>query len=144
MQRLTLIRFDYNSGDGTIGRLGSWSTIEDDWLDNKPNVSCIPTGGYVCKRGFFHKGGYETFEITDVPDRSRILFHIANTEEDVQGCIGLGLTFGTLHKKDEDTGGWRHKISVTSSRIAFNKFMQEMEDVDEFVLNIIDFEDLTQ
>ena len=142
MQRLTLIRFDYNSGDGTIGRLGSWSTIEDDWLENKQNISCIPTGEYVCKRDFFHKGGYETFEITDVPGRSRILFHIANTEEDVVGCIGLGLTFGTLQKKDEDTGNWRYKISIMSSKIAFNQFMNKMAGVDEFVLNIMDFEDL--
>lgn len=131
----TLTRFE--SGDqGQFGRLLKWVTMEEEWLDNQRNKSSIPPGAYVCKRSWFYRGGYATFEITGVPGRSRIVFHIANTEEDVEGCVGLGLRMGTLLRTDEETNERRHKLAVLSSRAAFSEFMQHFEGIDEWVLII--------
>lgn len=139
---ITLVRNELSS-DGTFGtmtfpRMKMLYTVEDDWLDNRPNVSCIPVGHYKLHRTVYHKHGYETFEVMDVPGRSRILIHPANTEEDVQGCIGVGLRIGKLFiKKDEDTGESHFKRAVLESRIAFNIFMDIMSGIDEADLHIV-------
>ncbi len=133
-----LIRFIPNgmTADGTFGRFRQWATMEDDWLDNRPRVSCIPPDRYLCVRSFYHKGGYECFEITEVPGRSLIKIHAANVEEHVEGCVGLGLKVGQLVVKDEDTGVRRSKIAVLSSRKAHAEFMAEFKGVDKFWLTI--------
>lgn len=140
MRHHRLVRFDTRSGDGTIGRFEQWVTIEEDDRDNRPNISSIPTGAYVCERTMYNRGGYETFEVTGVPDRSEIKFHVANTEEDVQGCIGLGLRLGVLEEDDEDLNVRRHKLAVLSSRDAFNQFMRFFDGVDRWVLVVEDYQ----
>lgn len=137
MRREKLVRFETRSPDGTFGRFLGFATIEDDDRHNAPNVSCIPTGLYVCRRTMYHRGGYETFEVTGVPDRSRILFHIANTEEDVAGCIGLGLYLGTLERLDEDTGVRHWKLAAKYSREAFEAFMDEFDGIDAWELEVV-------
>ncbi|MBY6105010.1 hypothetical protein KUW19_00775 [Ferrimonas balearica] len=81
-------------------------SVERPWLNNKPNVSCIPAGRYELVRHRSAKFGdcyalrnkqlgvgiYEGL-------RTHILIHAANTPSHVQGCIGLGYEPGTL--KDE-------------------------------------------
>lgn len=64
-------------------------TLEDEWLDNASNKSCIPYGHYICTPWKSHKFG-DTWIINDVPDRSAILFHAGNTIKDTQGCILVG------------------------------------------------------
>lgn len=81
----------------TIGRLHipfedtqkTFATIERPWLDNKPNVSCIPEGVYNCEpfSGNRFKG---VWILNDVPDRTYILIHAGNYAKDVQGCIAVG------------------------------------------------------
>lgn len=132
MKSVTLTRFDSNP-DGVFGRLGAWVTIEREDLENRVNVSCIPTGSYVCRRGMFNRGGYETFLITDVPGRSLICFHKANTKKDLRGCIGLGMRWGVLEVK-----GWP-KLAALSSGDAFEAFMESWKGVDEFILHIVDY-----
>lgn len=131
---LTLTRTERNE-DGTFGKLYtpgiSLYTMEDDWIDNKPIISCIPAGIYILRRTIYHKHNIETFEVTGVPGRSRILIHPANTEEDVEGCIGVGMRMGTLLRKDEDTGQMHLKTAVVASQEAFRRFMLVMLDVDE-------------
>jgi hypothetical protein len=134
------------SGDGTFGRLYvstgaselKLCTVEDDWLDNRPSLSCIPAGYYTLRRTIYRKHGYETFEVTKVPGRSRILIHPANTEQDVEGCIGVGLRFGRLVvARDEDTGEPKvEKSAVVSSREAFRRFMEAMAWHDEAALTV--------
>ncbi len=53
----------------------------------------IPPGRYRCVRTTFHRGGYESFEITGVVGHSRLVFHIANEEGELDGCVGVGLRF---------------------------------------------------
>ena len=79
--------------DEAGSRVARLPTAEDDWLDNAARVSCIPAGSYVTRRVTSPKFG-ETFEVTGVPGRANILFHHGNTEEDTEGCILLGSSFG--------------------------------------------------
>ena len=138
----TLTRFvgtqDNPNPSGTFGCLGPWVTVEEEWKDNRPRISCIPTGSYVCERTVFHRGGYATFEVTDVEGRTLIKFHVANTEEDLLGCIGLGMGLGVLQVTDEDSGVRVHKLAALSSRTAFDAWMATMEGVDEFILDVVD------
>lgn len=92
MIEVHLDRFCYHP-NGTLGVIDyedeRFWTIERPWLDNKPNVSCIPTGIYEMGWRVSPRFG-ETWHVKDVPDRTHILIHVANYSKDVQGCIGLG------------------------------------------------------
>ena len=145
--KATVTRLE-NTEDGVLGELRLFDhlghevlhlhTLEDDWKDNQPSISCIPAGKYICKRDVWHKKGVVVFQITDVPGRDRILIHYGNTEENVKGCIVVGLSTGTLNVKDEDTPGTpqRTKRAVLQSRPAFDKLMAALSTVDTFDLEI--------
>lgn len=139
MLTFTLTR-NKQTPDGTFGRLngpgikhdGGLFTMEDDWRDNQVGKSCIPAGTYQIKRSFLHPGspkGYECFEVMDVEGRSLIKIHIANYEEQVEGCIAPGLGLDKfLVARDEDTGeANKLKLGVTHSRVGFQKFMAALE-----------------
>jgi hypothetical protein len=122
---------------GVFGRFEKWVTVEEENLGNKANVSCIPAGlDYLCQRTTYHTGGYETFEITGVPNRTRILWHVANTEEDVEGCVGPGKSLGIVNRKDEDSGIVIPKLAVLASKDAFADFMAYFAGVDEWTLRV--------
>ena len=110
---MELIRFG-SFKDRTVGRLTyndeHFYTVEKPWADNKPNISCIPTGYYKLVRVDSPKFGENTWEIADVTGRSHILIHVANTSVDVIGCIGLGM------------GLFPQLQSVSSSRTAIENF----------------------
>lgn len=116
--------------DGTFGVLSLGGTplvftCEDDWLENAKGQSCIPAGEYILRPTIFQRHNLATWEVTGVPNRSRILVHPGNTEEDSEGCILVGTEFGKLPiAVDEDTGA-KHVIKqgVVHSREAFAKFM---------------------
>lgn len=58
----------------------------------------ILPGTYRCTRTTFYHGKpapYETYEIL-VKGHSRLLFHKAATENDLDGCVGLGSSFGAV------------------------------------------------
>lgn len=95
-------------------------------LNNAPNISCIPYGIYdvflrpssvVTRTTAKRKQSYtEGWEIANVKGRSDILFHIANRQKDILGCVAMGLRKGVL-------GG---DIAVLSSGDAFDIFMSIM------------------
>jgi hypothetical protein len=118
---IVLERFAY-APSGTFGRLYLPSgkvlfTVEDRDNNNAKGDSCIPEGEYLCVPSRYHRGNYEAYEITGVPGRSRILFHTGNTSGDVDGCVAVGV----------NTGFVGNMWAVTSSRQAFEEFMQEMK-----------------
>ncbi len=102
-------------------------TCEPEDKGNQRNISCIPPGIYECKRTKYNKGGYEVFEVTDVPDRSSILIHRGNTEDNSAGCILVAEQFETLDGK----------TAVLRSRKGFDEFMKRLEGQDSFTLQII-------
>ena len=138
MKRLVLQRL-VETRDGTFGMVEDLHTLEEEATDLKGHPR-IPAGVYLCRRSYYHKGSYETFEVTGVPGRSRILFHAMNTEEDTDGCIGLGLSLQLLRVDDEDDP--RHarvdKLALKFSRLAFDRFMERMAGVTAFQLEIRD------
>jgi hypothetical protein len=68
-------------------------TLERGWHNNATNVSCIPAGKYICKKVMKENTGVSiaksefTYQVTDVPNRTKIMMHIGNTIEDLKGCI---------------------------------------------------------
>ena len=130
MELLTLKRITYNL-EGTHGviifrREPLVVTMENPWIDNMIDYSCIPMGQYVCKR-YSSERFSDTFEITNVPERTHIVFHKGNTSKDTQGCILVGSEFGVLYEKP----------AILRSRDAFKKFMKFTREWESFLLNIV-------
>ena len=93
---------------------------------NKPNCSSIPgPQQYLCKRRMTRHG--ETFEVMDVPGRTGILFHSGNFLGNTDGCILLG----------QYTGKLRGERAVLNSGKTMERFIDNMQGVDEFLLTIV-------
>lgn len=92
-------------------------TLEPNWKHNEPFVSCIPCGTYELQAKRYNKGGYDTFEIMDVPGRDNVLIHIGNDITDTQGCPLVGSNLGWLNGK---------RWGVIQSADAFGLFKQQM------------------
>ncbi len=94
--------------------------LERPWLDNRPNVSCIPEGAYTMLLGRYNAGdagrGYPAYELLAVPGRSLIKIHAANKATEIQGCIALG----------EAVVAMAGQIAINSSRNTLNDFMASM------------------
>ena len=140
--KLTLRR-NPPTADGVFGKLfvagrGELMTMEDDERANARGVSCIPAGTYKIRRYRSPKHGYDVFMLVDVPGRNYIEIHPANTEEDVEGCIGLGLRYGVLTVEDEDAPGHpaTAKRAVLDSKAAFKRFMFWMQGINEAELTV--------
>ena len=69
-------------------------TLENPWLDNQRNISCIPEGAYDVRLRYPRESGskeYLHLLVMGVPDRSLVLVHIGNKAKDTKGCILVGL-----------------------------------------------------
>ena len=97
MINLLLIR-DTFSKDSTIGELfingeRFCDTLENPWLDNQRNISCIPAGEYPVRLRYPRESAtreYLHLLVQDVPNRDYILFHRGNFPKDTRGCILVG------------------------------------------------------
>jgi hypothetical protein len=98
MINLLLIR-DTFSKKSTIGELflngeRICDTLENPWVDNQRNISCIPEGIYPVRLRLPRESGtrdYIHLLVKEVKDRDYILIHIGNTAKDTSGCILVGL-----------------------------------------------------
>ena len=108
-------------------------TLELPWRDNAPRVSCIPCGTYPLRYDFYNRGGYACWEIYDVPGRDEIKIHIGNVELDILGCVVLGTALGWIKKRGQPKSKW----AVTSSGVAFRRFMEVMEPFSEATITIL-------
>lgn len=77
------------------------TTLENPWLNNKRNLSCIPAGEYRLEKRTNsewnpkHKrkfGMNYIVGIEGVPNREGVIVHEGNYPEDTKGCILLGTT----------------------------------------------------
>ena len=69
-------------------------TLENPWMDNKRNISCIPEGEYPVRLRLPRESGtrdYLHLLVQEVPNRDWILFHRGNTAKDTSGCILVGI-----------------------------------------------------
>lgn len=120
---------------GTFGMLRVDSvpfavTLERRWENNRPSVngipgSCIPLGKYTCKRVKSPKFG-DTFEVTGVPNRSKILFHKGNLDDDSHGCILVGEQFALV----------KNEPGIIASAAGFEEFLAIQKGVKSFQLII--------
>jgi len=98
MINLLLIR-DTFSEESTIGELfldgeRICDTLENPYINNKRNISCIPEGVYDVRLRLPRESAtrnYVHLLVQEVPDRDWILFHRGNTAKDTSGCILVGL-----------------------------------------------------
>ena len=117
---------DVTCGEITLPTGQNLYTLERPWLNNEPFVSCIPDGEYTCAR-FNSPNHGPTFQVMGVPDRTLILFHVANFVHELQGCIALG-----------DRRGVDSAIPcVWGSRLAIAQFENTLIGVDKFTLEIV-------
>jgi hypothetical protein len=130
-----LSRTDYRA-DGIFGELYDDSeefcvTLEHAYV--QPDGSYepkLPNGTYTCVRGthtleHWNKGQpFEAFEVTGVPGHTGILFHVGNKNADSDGCILIA------QKLIQTAPFW----IIQSSLVMFEKFMTEMEGINEFEL----------
>lgn len=65
-------------------------SLERGWLDNKSNISCVPTGRYPLIYEFSPRFNKELWELKNVPNRNECKFHTANYWHQLNGCIALG------------------------------------------------------
>lgn len=131
MIALELLRVGQSSR-GTFGVLRHGDvpfalTLEPPWKNNAPGESCIPAGRYECVRVRSPKFG-NTFEVTDVPGRTHVLFHKGNTIEDTEGCILVG---------EEFSGTFDHP-RIASSERGFLELLSLLDGDSIFELQITD------
>lgn len=108
-------------------------TLELPWRENKRQWSCIPEGVYKCikVKGRTLLSGEkldETYEITNVPDRDGILFHIGNAPKDTKGCVLIAQNFGVVRDEQQ---------MILNSRTGFAEWLKQMKYPENFNLEIV-------
>lgn len=92
--------------------------MERAWKNNKSNISCIPSGEYICK--FLKRsasGKYRNvWHVQNVPNRSGILIHNGNFVTHTKGCPLIGKKLGVLGRRK----------AVLGSRSGLRKFNRVM------------------
>lgn len=126
----TLTVYDEETGEEVF----KCRTLELPWKENQRNISCIPEGCYdVVPRQSPKYGSH--LHVTEVPNRSLILFHWGNYagsmnpktgRSDIRGCILLGEKFIDL-----DGDGL---ADITNSRNTMKRLMKIAPD--GFVLKV--------
>lgn len=129
MLLLTLTRHITANG-AVVGVLKGLSkplyTLENEWRDNKPMVSAIPTETYTCVPHGWEAGTKvskpKTWALKNVPGRSDVLIHIGNYTKDTKGCIlaGMGLQITQLQSMVSDSTA---AIDLMRKEIGPNGFM---------------------
>ncbi len=108
-------------------------TVERPWLNNEPDVSCIPAGEYRLKlrnsplitritKGERSQG----YEVTGVPGRSFVMIHPANLANELNGCIAPGMRLGEIDGVP----------AVLHSRQAFELIMNRLEGIECPILEV--------
>lgn len=100
-------------------------SVERNWQNNEPFVSCIPEGSYDIRVIHSHKYG-DVYclenEALDVSlqgntKRTHILIHPANWPDQLQGCIAFG----------KEIADFPQGRGVTSSKVAVRRFMKKLQ-----------------
>lgn len=99
-------------------------TLEPSWKNNNIN-SCIPDGKYRLFKYNSNKFG-QCLIIEKVKNRTGILIHRGNTQDDTTGCILLGSQVGFL----------KGRYAVLSSTATHMRFMRRLTSLNSFKLRI--------
>jgi hypothetical protein len=96
------------------------NTLERPWVNNHPNISCIPEGIYHVKRD--KEGKHKYYSVRNVEGRTAIELHTGNKVAHSAGCILVGMSF------DE-------RYNLNSSTRAMDKLLSAIGD-NGFILHI--------
>ncbi len=98
----------------------------------------LPKGQYACELGLHQLSNrpdkFFTFEVTNVPGHTGILFHKGNVNGDSIGCILLGN--GVEYDINSDIANVV-PIGLMHSAIAFAKFISVQGELQSFTLDVI-------
>ena len=127
---LLIIR-DTFTEESTIGKLyinGEvfCDTLENPYINNERNISCIPEGQYKVRLRRARESAtrdYLHLLVQDVPNRDWILFHRGNTAKDTSGCILVG--------------NGREQDIVENSRLAMDLVIKEILNLGGENINLI-------
>lgn len=93
-------------------------SLERGWVNNEPNVSCIPIGSYPVVLEYSPAFDKLLWEIKEVPGRSETKFHSASFWRNLKGCVSLG-----LRATDIDNDGYLDLTNSKDTMKAFHKVM---------------------
>ena len=121
MELKLLVQRNEGTGLQTLGNMtyGDFKckTLELPWLNNKPQISCIPYGEFSCeKKQPTAAIPYLHITILNVPNRSGIAIHKANFYTQLRGCIAVGDNQVDMNKDGQK--------DVTNSGATFKKLME--------------------
>ena len=127
---LLLIR-DTFTKESTIGKLfingeSFCDTLENPYINNERNISCIPEGQYKVRLRLPRESAtrnYLHLLVQDVPNRDFILVHIGNYPSQTQGCILVG--------------NGRQQDVVENSRLAMDLVIKEILNLGGENINLI-------
>ena len=127
---LLLIRNTFTE-ESTVGELfingeRICDTLENPWLDNQRNISCIPEGEYPVRLRTARESAtrdYLHLLVQDVPNRDFILVHRGNFPSQTQGCLLVGL-------------GTQHNV-VNNSTLAMDLLIKEILNLGGTNINLI-------
>ena len=127
---LLIIR-DTFTEKSTIGKLfingeNFCDTLENPYINNERNISCIPEGQYKVRLRLARESAtrdYLHLLVQDVPNRKWILVHIGNYPSQTQGCILVG-------------NGREHN-AVNNSRLAMDLVIKEILNLGGENINLI-------
>ena len=125
-----LLRVEENFRYGTFGFLRIDKqvfcvTLEPPDILNEQYISSIPAQQYECHKHQSPKFG-TTFEVSNVPGRTKVLFHRGNYARDTHGCILLAQHFGKI----------KENRVVLNTGATFKNFMALMSNTNVFHLTI--------
>lgn len=99
-------------------------SLERGWVDNKQNISCVPSGVYDIEYEYSNRFDRHLWELKGVKNRSECKFHSANYWHQLNGCISLGLTY-----KDINKDGYRDVTNSTNTMKAFHEVLKGLTKV---------------
>ena len=130
--RIELFRLEYEKkqvlGDCVITENGKdiflSKSLERADNNNQRNISCIPSGEYLCVLEYSNRFDCDLWEIKGVPDRSECKFHSANYWHDLNGCIALGTKY-----LDIDNDGFRDVLNSKNTMKKFHKVLEGLTEI---------------
>lgn len=98
-------------------------TIELPYVQNQTNISSIPLGEYKAKIVGGHKNLGDCIQLLNVPNRSGIFIHVANSVKEIRGCIAPNMQLTSF-------------VTGADSRIAMKKILDNIIDRENIVVKI--------
>tara|TARA_R110000744_G_scaffold60174_1_gene124848 strand:- start:210 stop:620 length:411 start_codon:yes stop_codon:yes gene_type:complete len=130
--KIELFRLEYEKKQ-TLGECAITKNGKDIFLSksleradnkNQRNISCYPSGEYLCVYEYSPKFDCYLWEIKGVPNRSECKFHSANFWRELNGCTALGDKFA-----DIDGDGYRDILNSKKTMKKFHKVLEGLKEI---------------